>query len=344
MSTHAAVVNFSPEPGSVEIREVSPPEIGADDVLLEVAAVGVCGSDLHQWTSDHSWPVNYPVILGHEFGGVIAATGSNVRTWSEGDRVVSETAAVIDPDNPMSRRGLYNLDPTRKGFGYGVDGAMTSLVRVPARRLHRVPDSLPLEKACLTEPCCVAWNAVAENSRIQPGDRVLVIGPGTIGILCAAVARLHGAEVGLLGLDADRARLEIARAYGCVPLVGNAAATEWCRERDGLGADLIVDAAGVSPTLKLAVELVRPAGWITKVGWGRAPLDFSLDPLVQKNVTLQGSFSHHWTIWERVIALLASGALDVGPIIGGEWRLEDWHEAFEKMHRGEVVKSVLVPH
>ncbi|MCB1228619.1 MAG: zinc-binding dehydrogenase [Verrucomicrobiae bacterium] len=340
---HAAVVNFSPEPGSVEIREVAPPEIGANDVLLKVAAVGVCGSDLHQWTADHSWPVNYPVILGHEFGGVITATGGNVSTWSEGDRVVSETAAVIDPDNPMSRRGLYNLDPTRKGFGYGVDGAMTSYVRVPARCLHRVPDPLPLEKACLTEPCCVAWNAVAENSRIQPGDRVLVIGPGTIGILCAAVARLHGAEVALLGLENDRVRLDIAKSYGCETLIGNDAAETWCRQRDGLGADLIIDAAGVSPTLKLAVELVRPAGWITKVGWGRSPLNFSLDPIVQKNVTLQGSFSHNWAIWERVIALLASGELDVAPIIGGQWSLEDWHEAFEKMHHGAVVKSVLIP-
>lgn len=343
MSRHAAVVNFSPDPGSVEIREVAPPEIGDEDILLKVAAVGVCGSDLHQWTSDHSWPVNYPVILGHEFGGEIARTGKSVENWAEGDRVVSETAAVIDPDNPMTRRGLYNLDTTRKGFGYGVDGAMTSYVRVPARCLHRVPDALPLEKACLTEPCCVAWNAVAENSRIQPGDRVLVIGPGTIGILCAAVARLHGAEVALLGLESDRVRLDIAKQYGCETLVGDDAAEAWCRQRDGLGADLIVDAAGVSPTLKLAIELVRPAGWITKVGWGRVPLDFSLDPIVQKNVTLQGSFSHHWAIWERVIALLASGELDVTPIIGGQWTLEGWHEAFEKMHRGEVVKSVLLP-
>lgn len=342
-SSAPAVVNFAPEAGAVELREVSPPKIGEDDVLLRVAAVGVCGSDLHQWTADHSWPVNYPVILGHEFGGQIAALGTRVQGWQEGDRVVSETAAIIDPDNPMTRRGLYNLDPTRKGFGYGVNGAMTEWVRVPSRCLHRVPDSLPLEKACLTEPCCVAWNAVAENSRLQPGDRVLVIGPGTIGILCAAVARLHGAEVAVLGLESDRTRLETATRYGCETLIGNEAAAAWCRERDGMGANLILDAAGVSPTLRLAIDLVRPAGWITKVGWGRDPLDFSLDPLVQKNVTLQGSFSHHWSIWERVIALLASGELDVTPIVGGEWSLENWHEAFEQMHRGEVVKSVLRP-
>jgi alcohol dehydrogenase/L-iditol 2-dehydrogenase len=105
----------------------------------------------------------------------------------------------------------------------------------------------------------------------------------------------------------------------------------------------VIDAAGVSQTLKLAIEFVRPAGWITKVGWGPKPLEFSVDPLVQKNVTLQGSFSHHWTIWERVLALLASGQLDVKPIIGGSWGLEDWHESFEQMHGGEIVKAILKP-
>lgn len=101
----AAVVNFAPEKGSVEIREIEKPTIGAEDVLLEVANVGVCGSDLHQWTSDHSWPVNYPVVLGHEFGGHIIEVGKEVEGWKEGDRVVSETAAIISKDNPMTRRG-----------------------------------------------------------------------------------------------------------------------------------------------------------------------------------------------------------------------------------------------
>src|SRR5687767_15852326 len=113
----AAVVNFAVEKYSVEIREILKPEIGDDDVLLEVVNAGVCGSDLHQWTSEHSWPVNYPVVLGHEFGGHIAQLGSRVTNWKEGDRVVSETAAVINPNSPMTKAGLYNLDPDRKGFG-----------------------------------------------------------------------------------------------------------------------------------------------------------------------------------------------------------------------------------
>ncbi|MEJ7740658.1 MAG: zinc-binding dehydrogenase [Chitinophagaceae bacterium] len=337
----AAVVNYSSEKGAVEIREMAIPDIGEEDVLLEVANVGVCGSDLHQWTADHSWTVNYPVVLGHEFGGHIVQAGNRVKGWKAGDRVVSETAAVINPDSPLSRAGLYNLDPDRKGFGYGVNGAMTRYVKVPARCLHRIPEHLSFEEACLTEPCCVAYNAVVGNSRIKPGDRVIVLGPGTIGTLCAAMARLGGAEVMVVGLEVDRHRLDIAKQYGCEVIIGDA--SPWARRTDGLGADLVIDAAGVSLTLKIALELVRPKGQITKVGWGPQPLDFSLDPLVQKNVTLQGTFSHNWPVWEKVIALLANKMLDVKPIIGGVWSITQWKEAFEKMHGGEIVKSVLKP-
>lgn len=336
-----AVVNYGPKKYSVELREIPKPAIGPDEVLLEVAAVSVCGSDLHMWESTHSWPMNYPVVLGHEFGGVIAEIGERVRGWKPGDRVVSETAAVIDADSPLARQGLYNLDPTRRGYGAAVDGAMRRWVPVPARILHRIPDQLPFEKAALTEPCCVAYNAVVNNGRIKPGDRVLVLGPGPIGLLSAAVARLQGAIVGVVGLERDRTRLAIAERYGCTALVEGV--EEWAREGDGLGVDGVIDAAGVSATLKLALELVRPAGWISKVGWGPQPVGISLDPLVQKNITLQGSFSHNWPIWERVIRLLSTGMLNVEPVIGGIWPLAQWRTAFESMHSGQIAKAVLKP-
>lgn len=339
--TNSAVVNYAPEKGSVEIREITTPKVGLTDVLLQVENVGVCGSDLHQWTADHSWPVNYPVVLGHEFGGHIVALGKDVRDWKEGDAVVSETAAVINSKSPLSLQGLYNLDPDRKGFGYGVNGAMTKFVKVPARCLHKIPKGLDFQEACLTEPCSVAYNAVVVNSNIKPGDRVLILGPGTIGILCAAIAILSGAEVAMVGLEKDASRLAIAQSYGCTPIIKDA--TAWAKEVDGLGVDCVIDAAGVSETLRLALKWVRPNGHITKVGWGPQPFNASLDPLVQKNVTLKGSFSHNWPIWEKVLALLATKRLDVQPIIGGVWKLEDWHTAFNAMHSGEVVKSVLKP-
>ncbi len=340
-TTQPAVVTYDRKPYSVELRETTVPEIGESDVLLEVAAVGVCGSDLHMWTGDHSWEVNYPCVLGHEFSGRICDVGARVKNFQPGDRVVSETAAWIDTDSPMSRRGLYNLDPTRRGYGAAVDGAMTRFVRVPTRILHRVPDGLALEKAALTEPCCVAYNATAVNSEIVPGDRVVVLGPGPIGILCAAIARMRGALVAVAGLERDRARLAIAERYGCTAIIGDASA--WAKETDGLGADGVIDATGYSPALKTAMELVRPAGWITKVGWGPQPLNFSLDPIVQKNVRLQGSFSHNWPIWERVIQLLSARQLNIDPIVGGHWKLEQWNEAFTTMNSGTIVKAVLTP-
>jgi alcohol dehydrogenase/L-iditol 2-dehydrogenase len=340
-SVDTAVVNYGPKKYSVELREIPKPTIGPDEVLLEVAAVSVCGSDLHMWESTHSWPMNYPVVLGHEFGGVIAEIGERVRGWKPGDRVVSETAAVIDADSSLARQGLYNLDPTRRGFGAAVDGAMRRWVPVPARILHRIPDHLPFEKAALTEPCCVAYNAVVNNGRIKPGDRVLVLGPGPIGLLSAAVARLQGAIVGVVGLERDLTRLTIAEHYSCTALVEGV--EDWAHEGDGLGVEGVIDAAGVSATLKLALELVRPDGWISKVGWGPQPVGISLDPLVQKNITLQGSFSHNWPIWERVIRLLSTGMLDVDPVIGGIWPLAQWQTAFETMHSGKIAKAVLKP-
>ena len=335
------VVNYAPQKHSVELREIPRASIRDDEVLLEVQAVGVCGSDLHMWTGQQSWPMKYPVVLGHEFCGVVREVGRAVAGWQEGDRVVSETAAVIDPNSPLSRQGLYNLDPNRRGYGATIDGAMRRFVPVPARILHRMPEALTFEQAALTEPCCVAYSAVVSNVRIRPGDRIVVLGPGPIGVLSGAIARLCGASVAVVGLENDRARLAVADQYGCETLVGDA--SEWARAVDGLGADGVVDATGASGSLMTALQLVRPAGWISKVGWGPQPLGFSLDMLVQKNVTLQGSFSHNWPIWERVIRLIATGALDVRPITGGVWPLTEWHEAFETMHSGKIVKAVLKP-
>ena len=337
-----ALVNYSREPLSVEIREVPIPEIGASDVLLRVGAVSVCGSDLHQWRGSHSWPVNYPCILGHEFSGTVVETGARVAAFKAGDRVVSETAAVIDESSPLTRSGLYNLDPSRRGFGYGVDGAMTQYVRVPERCLHSIPASLPFHKAALTEPCCVAYNAVCVNGRVRPGDAVLVLGPGPIGLLCAKMAKLSGAgNVIVAGLPSDRSRLEIAQRIGADVTLEGGVVDYITSFGDRLGVDVAIDASGASATLQLALQAVRPAGQIIKVGWGPQPIQFSLDPLVQKNITLSGSFSHNWPVWERVISMITSGQIDLDPIISKVCDLENWLDCFEKMEHGEYVKAVL---
>ena len=341
------LVNFAKEPYSAELRELPVPEIDEDDLLISVRAVGVCGSDLHQYTGTHSWPVNYPVVLGHEFSGVVAKIGHRVKGFKEGDGVVSETAAVLPDDSIFVRRGLYNLEPKRLGFGAGVDGAMASFVKVPARCLHRLPTSLSFEKAALTEPCCVAYNAVCVNSRIRPGETVAVIGPGPIGLLCAVMAKLCGAgHLIVIGIPADAERLQVAQRIGADTSLaaGNENVVNWVKDfGDGYGIDLVIDATGVSASLKLALDIVRPAGQITKVGWGPQPFNHSLDPLVQKAVTLRGSFSHNWPVWENVLMLLASGRIDLDPILNRVAPLEEWQDIFGEMHSGKIVKGVLKP-
>ena len=224
---------------------------------------------------------------------------------------------------------------------------MTKYVRVPERCLHRVPDDLSFEKAALTEPCCVAYNAVCLHTHIRPGDSVAVIGPGPIGLLCAMMARLCGASpLIVIGVKADKKRLAVARKIGATQTFGEHGEDVAASVKalgDGYGVDVVVDAAGISATLKLALEIVRPGGQISKVGWGREPLDFSLDPLVGKAVTLQGSFSHNWTMWEKVLGMLASGQLDLTHILNRVAPLEEWKSCFEQMHSGELVKAVLKP-
>lgn len=346
-STMAGVVQYALAPGSVEVREMPVPDIGEDEVLLQVGAVSICGSDVHQYHGSQSWPVRTPVILGHEFGGTVAAIGSRVRGFREGDRVVSETAAYICGQCMMCRTGHYNLCPERKGFGYGINGAMAEYVRVPERCLHHIPDELPFEKAALTEPCCVGYNCVLEKSKVRPGDTVVILGPGPIGLLCAEMARLAGAGTLIVaGIAQDAPRLAAAQRLGATHAINlqEVNLADVVRNvGDGMGAHLVVDAAGASAALKAALDVVRPSGQITKVGWGPQPLGFSLDPLVQKAVTLQGSFSHTFQNWEMVVSMLASGQINLEPIISVIAPINDWQDCFDGMHDGKYVKAVLQP-
>ena len=344
--TQAAVVQYALEPMAVELRDIAVPEIGDSDVLLRVGAVSVCGSDVHQCYNTHSWPVNLPVVLGHEFGGTVAKVGRAVRGFRDGDRVVSETAAEVCGECLLCRTGRYNLCPTRKGFGYGINGAMASYVKVPARCLHAIPDSLPFELACLAEPHSVAYNSMCVNSTIRPGDSVVVLGPGPIGLLCARMAALAGADpLIVVGLTADAPRLETARLLGATHVVNaqTESVEDVVRSLSPLGADLVCDASGASRPLDVALALTRPDGQVVKVGWSPDLVPINLNPLVQKNIRLQGSFSHNYPIWERVIHLLDRRLTKPEAIVGLTSPLDGWREAFAAMHEGRVIKSVLVP-
>jgi alcohol dehydrogenase/L-iditol 2-dehydrogenase len=184
------------------------------------------------------------------------------------------------------------------------------------------------------------------NSRIQPGDLVVVIGPGPIGLLCARMAALSGADPLIVaGVTADAPRLEAARRLGATRTVD--VQTEdldgIVRGYSSIGADLVCDASGASRALGVALPLARPDGQVTKVGWSPEVVATDVNPLVQRNLRLQGSFSHNYPVWERVIQLLDRGVTLPETIVGLRAPLEQWSEAFDAMHEGRVIKSVLVP-
>ena len=340
-----ALVKFGDHSGAVEVRDVADPVVGPGTVLVRAEYVGVCGSDLHMWHHTHSWKCASPVVLGHEMAGTIAVVGEGVTGWSVGERVVCETAAQICGVCPYCRTGRYNLCPDRQGYGATRDGAFSELVLAEPRVLHRVPAQVDSAHAAMTEPFAVAYNALVERASVRPGDVVVVQGIGAIGALAVQIARLRGAGViVVLGTDNDLARLPKALDMGADRVVN--VSREDPRESvaavaDGLGADLVVDATGVSAALDQALDLVRPLGTIVKVGWGPQPLGFSLDRLVQKAVSLHGSFSHSWQTWERVLALFAAGQLDPQAVLGGVYPLAQWQEAFEDMACGRNIKSVI---
>lgn len=344
-ATMQALVKYGLEPGQVEVRDVPRPTVQPGTVLVAPHSVGVCGSDVHMWQNNQSWAVKPDLVLGHEMSGVIVEVGEGVTGWSVGDRVVCETAATICGECALCRSGRYNLCPHRMGYGAMADGSFSDVVLAEPRVLHRIPDDVGFDAASITEPYCVAYNAIVERGSVQPGDLVVVQGVGPVGALSVQVARLRGAgTVVAVGTARDRDRLREVAGFGAdvvVDLSEQDVHEVVAALGDGLGADVVVDATGVSSAMEQSLELVRPLGSVVKVGWGPEPLGFSLDPLVAKAVTVYGSFSHTWNTWERVLNLFSTGRLDPSTVIGGVYGLDEWRQAFEDMESGRNIKSVV---
>jgi L-iditol 2-dehydrogenase len=347
MEKMKAVVKYADKAGATELREVPVPEIGETEVLVEVAYTGVCGTDPHLHKNTSAFKFVRPFILGHEFAGTIVKVGDKVKGFSLGNRVTSETHAEYCGKCSLCRQNNYPLCRERKGYGFHVDGAFTKFVKVPERILHHVPDNVSLKAASITEPFCVAYKAFVSNSNVNPGDTVVIIGPGSIGILCAKLAQLSGAgEIVVIGTEGDDKRLELSKEFGATIIINSAKEDPLNRIMslgDGYGAALVLDLAGSSSTLKLSMDAVRPAGQITKIGWGRQPVGFSLDPLIAKSVTLKGHFSHTWDVWEKCLTLMGKEMVDLEKLITHELGIDQWEKAFELSESKEAVKVVLKP-
>lgn len=347
MEMMKAVIKYDNVAGATEVREMPVPEIGPGDVLVRTAYIGICGTDPHMHHNLVSFKMNVPLVFGHEFAGIIEKVGSEVRNFQVGDRVTAETHADYCGDCSLCRTNQYHLCRERKGYGFQTHGAFAKFVKVPSRILHRVPDNVSLREASLTEPLCVAYKSMICSSTVRPGDTVVVIGPGPIGVLCTKMVKIAGAsQIIIIGTDGDDERLNLAKAYGATITINSSkenAAAVVKSIGDKYGADLVVDTAGASATLALSMELVRPGGQITKIGWGPNPVGFSLDPIIQKSVTLRGHFSHTWDVWEKCLTLMASGQVDLKPLITHELPIDQWEKGFKLVESKEAMKVVLTP-
>jgi L-iditol 2-dehydrogenase len=311
------------EPQRIAVRPAAVPAPGPHQVLVEVAAVGICGSDVHYF--DHGriadFVVTEPLVLGHEASGTIRAVGDEVT-----DRVVGQRVA-LEPQETCGRckqclSGRYNLCPEVRFFATPpIHGAFAQYVVLDAMRAHPVPDQLSDEAAALIEPLSVAiW--AARKARIEPGDRVLVTGAGPVGLLCADVARARGAAwVGVS--DTNDHRLAVAADRGASQTI-NVAAQPLDSQVEPV--DVVVECSGATPAVQAAFAVAAPAARIVLVGMGAPTMELPVADIQIRELTVTGTFRYA-NAYPAAIALAASGAVDLDSLVTGRFGLDQVTEA-----------------
>ncbi|HEU0167107.1 MAG TPA: alcohol dehydrogenase catalytic domain-containing protein [Chloroflexota bacterium] len=334
-----AILKVAAEKGAVELREVPDAAPGEGEVVLKVAAASICGSDLHfyNWDPVAQGFFTPPMVMGHEFAGTVVATGRGAEGVREGDRVTVES--VVSCGVCLTcRRGDSHLCRNRRLFGIHRPGGMAEYVAAPAGLLHVVPAELPVEHAAIVEPTVVALHAVLRQPP-RPGDVVLVMGPGPVGLLAGQAAKAAGAEVFVSGTPADAAkRLPIARKLGLRTLDPQAP-LQWSLPAP---ADLVLECSGSARAFDSALQAVRPGGAITLLGLFAAPIQADLSAAIRKEVSLRTSYIGTWQDFNRAIQLLADGAIQVAPLLQ-PYRLEDALTGFEDAMQQRVMKPLLIP-
>jgi L-iditol 2-dehydrogenase len=342
-----AVVKYGKGKGLVEIREVPEPKMKEDEVLIEVKAVSVCGSDLHIYHDAHPyWP---PVILGHEFSGVITEVGKGVKGWKVGDRIVSETRTGSCGICYMCQSGFPQVCEQKRPYGIGINGAYTKYVAGPARLLHRLPDNIPFEVGAVIEPTAICVTSILERSRLQAGESVVITGPGPIGLISLAIVKAAGAGlVGITGTSSDEGiRFEKARELGAdfMIVVDKENPVQKVLEMtNGLGVDVLIETSGSGKAIYQAFEMVRRLGRICAIGIsGKEEVPIPYDRGIFKALRYDFCFSSSWTAWETTIGLISKGVLPIEKIITHQLPLEKWEEAFRLLENLQAAKVILIP-
>jgi L-iditol 2-dehydrogenase len=333
--------------GNIELRDVAEPTMAADEVMIEVKAAGICGTDIHIMHDNFPyWP---PVTMGHEFAGEIVDVGSEIEGWQVGDRVVGEPHTKACGHCYLCRTGNPQICPEKRSPGWGIDGAFTKYLPYPTHLLHRIPEGMSFEHAALAEPVGNVVTDILLNAKVEPEDFVVVLGPGPIGLMAAMAAKSEGArEVMITGTDADEAlRLRTAREVGIDHVVNlqQEDPVERCMElTGGIGADLVVDCSGAPPAIKSMPQYARKLGRLCAVGLtGKRPVEFDWDAAQGKVLTLYFNMSTHYSCWEPSLSMLASGKINAEALITHVLPLEQWQEGFDAIEKMEALKVILIP-
>jgi L-iditol 2-dehydrogenase len=331
----------------LNLVQMPEPELGPEDVLIRVRACGICGSDVHGFDGSTGRRIP-PLVMGHEATGVIERVGAAVHDLAPGDRVTFDSTIYCGKCF-FCTRGEVNLCDNRQVMGvspgpYRRHGAFAEFVAVPRRIVYKLPDSLGFEQAALIEAASVAVHAVTITP-VHIGDTAVVVGAGMIGVLTVQALRKAGCTQ-VIAVDLEESRLEMARAAGATETLNaksDVPAAVMART-EGHGAPVAVECVGAEQPVRTAISCVRKGGTVTLVGNVTPNVSINLQEVVTRQIRLQGSCASNGE-YPAVIGLMASGAIDVKPLISAVAPLSEGPQWFDRLYRKEpgLMKVILRP-
>jgi len=336
-------------PSQLQFVDCSDPVPAADEVLVRIRACGICGSDIHGFDGS-TGRRRPPLIMGHEAAGEIVAISPGVDRWQVGDRVTFDST-ISCGKCASCLGGQVNLCESRRVFGvapieYRQNGAFAELLAVPARILYALPDTLPFTHAAMIEPVSIALHAI-QRVRLTPNDTVVVVGAGMIGLFVIQAAKWAGARR-IVAVDLAPTRLSLARELGATDTFQSDTcdvAAEVARLTDGRGADCAFEVVGIGATLNLALSTVRRGGSAVLVGNLAAKVDFPLQAVVTREITLHGSCSSAGE-YPLCLDLISRGIIRVEPMMSAVAPLTEGAEWFRRLSAPDgsrYMKVILQP-
>ncbi len=321
------------EKGRLSLRDFDiPGRLGPRDVRIRIHTVGICGSDVHYYTHGKigHFVVNAPMVLGHEAAGTVIETGAEVTHLQPGDRVCMEPG-VPDPTSRAAKLGIYNVDPAVTFWATPpVHGCLTPEVIHPAAFTYRLPDSVSFAEGAMVEPFAIGMQA-ALRARIQPGDIAVVTGAGPIGMM-VALAALAGGCARVIVADLAQPKLDIIGAYDGIEMVNiksRPLAEAVAEATGGWGADIVFECSGAAPAILGMAGLARPGGAIVLVGMPVDPVPVDIVGLQARELRVETVFRYA-NVYDRAIALIASGKVDLRPLISATIPFEDSIAGFDR--------------